>query len=151
MLKRDSRAILLVSAMLAPISGLRAQEAQPLKAADLSIAGISVDQDSATVRRHLGTPASIDSAGWHYQDLQVFLVAGKVGILSITGPSRQTHRGLRVGDPLSRAVRLYRPCVADSTIVQICFKTTDFDERAVIAVIVGGHVSRISVGRIIEP
>ncbi len=151
MLRINRRAILLVSAMLAPISGLRAQQAQPLKAADLSIAGISVDEDSASVRRHLGSPAAIDSAGWHYQDLQVFLVAGKVAILSITGPSRQTHRGLRVGDPLSRAVSVYRPCVADSTIVQICFRTDDFDERAVIATIVNGHVSRISVGRIIEP
>jgi len=38
-----------------------------------------------------------------------------------------------------------------SLMVQICYKATDFDERAVTVALTGGRVSRINVGRIIEP
>lgn len=136
---------------LALAGALHAQEAKPLKLADLSVAGITVDEDSGAVRRHLGTPTVIDSAGWQYPDLSIIWKAGKVRILSLGGPSRSTRRGLRVGDSASRAVSLYSPCHADSTLVQVCFNPDDFDERAVIAITAGGRVTRINVGRIIEP
>ena len=137
--------------LLASASVLHAQEAKPLKPADLSLPGVAIDDDSAALRHRLGAPTTIDSTGWHYQDLGVFLVGGKVAILSITGPSRPTHRGLRVGDPAARATSLYRPCFADSTFVQICYNPDDFDERAVTVVLAGGRVARINIGRIIEP
>jgi hypothetical protein len=56
-----------------------------------------------------------------------------------------------VGDPARRATVLYRPCYADSLIVQICYNRSDFDERAVTVTFKGGRVNRINVGRIIEP
>jgi hypothetical protein len=143
--------VILMPALLALASALHGQEPKPLKQADLSVSGIAVDDDSATVRRHLGAPASIDSSGWHYRDLDLSLADGKVAILSIRGPSRPTHRGLRVGDAATRAVSLYRPCFADSTIVQVCYNPDDFDERAVIVLLADGRVTMINIGRIIEP
>jgi hypothetical protein len=127
-----------------------AQEAKPLVAADLTVSGVAVGDDSASVRRRLGPPVSVDSALLHYADLDIVLKHGKVAILSITGPSRATRRGLRVGDAASRAAHLYRPCYADSTLVQVCY-SEDFDERAVIVALASGRVTRINFGRIIEP
>jgi len=137
--------------LLATATATAAQQPAPLASSDLLVAGVAVDDDSSSVRRRLGAPVSIDSSGWHYPDLQVFLKAGKVAILSITGPSRATRRGLRLGDPATRALTLYRPCYADSLMVQVCYNTNDFDERAVTAALRRGRVSRINVGRIIEP
>jgi len=126
-------------------------EAGPLTSADLSVAGISVDEDSVSVLRALGTPIGRDSSVWRYADMQVVFNDGKVSILSILGPARETQRGLRVGDSADRARQLYRPCYADSVLVQVCFNPTDFDARAVIAQLDGDRVKRIDVGRIIEP
>ena len=126
-------------------------QARPLTSADLSVAGISVDEDSTSVLRALGTPVGRDSSVWRYADLQVVLNHGKVSILSILGPTRETQRGLRVGDSAHRALALYRPCYADSVLVQVCFNPADFDARAVIAQLDGDRVKRIDVGRIIEP
>jgi hypothetical protein len=126
-------------------------EAGDLTPADLSAAGISVDDDSASVLRVLGTPISRDSTTWRYDDLQVVINEGKVSILSLLGPTRRTPRGLRVGDGADKARRLYNPCYSDSILVQVCFNPTDFDARAVIAQLDGDRVKRIDVGRIIEP
>ena len=128
-----------------------AAESGALTPADLSVAGISVDDDSAAVLRVLGTPISRDSTIWRYDDLQIVINKGKVSILSLLGPARRTQRGLRVGDAADRARRLYHPCYSDSILVQVCFNPTDFDARAVIVRLDGDRVKRISVGRIIEP
>ncbi len=151
MIPQTSFAPVLAPLVFALATAATAQQPAPLAPGDLRVSGVAVDDDSASVRRRLGTPVSVDSTGWRYPDLQVLLKAGKVTILSITGRSRATRRGLRVGDPARRASTLYRPCYADSLLVQICYNTSDFDERAVIASLSGGRVSRISVGRIIEP
>ena len=126
-------------------------ESGALTPADLSVAGISVDDDSASVLRALGTPVSRDSTIWRYDDLQVVINKGKVSILSLLGPTRRTQRGLRVGDGADRALRLYHTCYSDSLLVQVCFNPTDLDARAVIAQMNGNRVKRIDVGRIIEP
>jgi hypothetical protein len=76
---------------------------------------------------------------------------GKVSILSLLGPGRQTARGLRVGDRAERARRLYDPCYADSAIVQVCFSREGSDPRTVIAQIAEERVKRLDIGRIIEP
>jgi len=146
----------LFSLVVAPLlvttaAAVTAQQPASLVTGDLRVSGVAVDDDSGSVRRRLGRPVSVDSSRWHYPDLEIFLKAGKVAILSITGPSRATRRGLRVGDFAMRARTLYRPCYADSLMVQICYKATDFDERAVTVALTGGRVSRINVGRIIEP
>jgi len=143
-----------VSALIGLISAFDvcgAQDPAPLRMLDLRVAGVGVDDDSGLVRRQLGAPLSTDSTGWHYADLRVFFKDGKVAILSIVGRSRATVRGLKVGDTARRVATLYRPCYADSLLVQVCFNPQDFDERAVIATLSRGRVSRISIGRIIEP
>jgi len=139
-------ALLLVISCRSP-----AREAGPLTMADLSVAGISIDEDSGSVLRALGTPISRDSTIWRYADLQVVFGKGKVTILSILGPTRQTQRGLRVGDGADKARQLYLACYTDSVLVQVCFNRDDFDARAVIAQLHGERVKRIDVGRIIEP
>ena len=127
-----------------------AQRVEPLVLADLRVSGVAVDDDSASVRRRLGTPVGVDANALHYPDLDVVLKDGKVAILSITGPSRATRRGLRVGVAAEAATRLYRPCHGDSTLVQICYNAPRFDERVVLVAVADGHVSRIDIGRIIH-
>ena len=127
-----------------------AQRVEPLVLADLRVSGVAVDDDSASVRRRLGTPVRVDANVLHYPDLDVVLKDGKVAILSITGPSRATRRGLQVGAAAEVAARLYRPCHADSTLVQICYNAPRFDERVVLVAVGDGRVSRIDIGRIIH-
>ena len=127
-----------------------AQRVEPLVLADLRVSRVAVDDDSASVRRRLGTPVGVDANALHYPDLDVVLKDGKVAILSITGPSRATRRGLRVGVAAEAATRLYRPCHGDSTLVQICYNAPRFDERVVLVAVADGHVSRIDIGRIIH-
>src|SRR5947207_3884719 len=75
-----------------------AQRVEPLVLADLRVSRVAVDDDSASVRRRLGTPVRVDANVLHYPDLDVVFKDGKVAILSLTGPSRATRRGLRVGE-----------------------------------------------------
>ena len=151
MLPKPSFSLVVTPLLVTIAAAATAQQPAPLVTGDLRVSGVAVDDDSGSVRRRLGRLAIVDSSGLHYPDLQIFLKAGKVAILSITGPSRATRRGLRVGDLAMRARTLYRSCYADSLIVQICYNATDFDERAVTVALTGGRVSRINVGRIIEP
>ncbi len=127
-----------------------AQRVEPLVLADLRVSGVAVDDDSASVHRRLGTPLKVDASVLHYPDLDIVLKDGRVAILSITGPSRATRRGLRVGVAAEAAARVYRPCHVDSTLVQICYNAPRFDERVVLVAVADGRVSRIDIGRIIH-
>jgi hypothetical protein len=123
-----------------------------LAAADLVVAGVTIDADSATVRRVLGAPSRATRTGWQYPDLLVSFKRGKVSILSLTGPSHRTSCGLRVGDPAGRVRTLYRSCIEGaSSLYTACWTTEDFDERAITISLHNGHVVRINVGRILEP
>src|SRR5947207_15799872 len=75
-----------------------AQSPEPLVLADLRVSGVAVDDDSTSVRQRLGPPVSVDANVFHYRDLDILLKEGRVAILTITGPSRATRRGLRVSD-----------------------------------------------------
>ncbi len=127
-----------------------AQRPEPLVLADLRVSGVAVDDDSTSVRRRLGAPVSVDANVFHYRDLDILLKEGRVAILTITGPSRATRRGLRVGDAADDAARRYRPCHADSTLIQICYDPRSFDERVILVAVTRGRVSRIDIGRIIH-
>ena len=151
MTPRASVVLVVTSLVFARVTVVIGQLPARLGPADLRVSGIAVDDDSASVRRRLGAPVSVDSSVWQYHDLQIFFKGGKVAILSLTGRSRATRRGLRVGDPRTRASALYRPCYVDSLLVQICYNPNDFDERAVTASLSRGRIERINVGRIIEP
>jgi hypothetical protein len=122
-----------------------------LERQDLAVATIAIDDDSASVRTRLGPPLALDSAGYHYRDLGVFIKHSKVAIISLTGPSLTTARGLRVGDPASRTTELYHPCLANASLVQVCYNADSFDERAITVELNNGVVKRINIGRIVEP
>ena len=128
-----------------------ATQPQPIGSTDLTSSGIAIGTDSSAVIERLGSPATKDSLGWHYHDLAIVFESGKVAIISLTGPSRATARGLRVGDLQSRALALYSPCYSDSLLIQICYSTEDFDDRAITIPISEGRVSRINMGRLLEP
>src|SRR5437762_14077606 len=127
-----------------------AQRVERVVAADLRVSGVAVDGASASVRRRLGTPVRVDANVLHYPDLDVVVKDGKVAILSLTGPSRATRRGLRVGGAADGPARLYRTCHADSTLVQICYNAPRFDQRVVLVAAGGGRVRRLDIGRIIH-
>ena len=55
-----------------------------------------------------------------------------------------------MGVAAEAAARLYRPCHADSKLVQICYNAPRFDERVLLVVVADGRVSRIDIGRIIH-
>src|SRR5438093_9181954 len=125
-------AILPVLLVTLVVFAATAQRVEPLVLADLRVSGVAVDDDSASFRRRLGTLVGVDANALHYPDLDVVLKDGKVAILSITGPSRATRRGLRVGVAAEAATRLYRPCHGDSTLVQLCYNAPSFDEWGVL-------------------
>jgi hypothetical protein len=123
----------------------------PLGLADLRVADLAVDAESAAVRARLGAPVTTSATSWTYRDLVLTFEAGRVAGLTLTGPAWRTTRGLRVGDSRARALGLYAPCYADSTLVQVCYMRNDFDERAVIIALADDRVTRITVGRLLEP
>ena len=123
----------------------------PLTPADLTVAGVSVDQDSAVLYRVLGSSSGTDPSDLRYGNVSFFLRDGAIAIISVTGPGYATARGLQVGDKAERVLSLYQPCYADSAFVQICYPTDDFDPRAITVSLASGHVTRFNVGRILEP
>jgi hypothetical protein len=141
---------LLPLALACSASAKSAEAPARLDTSDLVIAGVAVDRDTGAVRSILGSPTRTDSNTWYYPDLTIALDSGRVGILSLTGASRATARGLRVGDRFSRVDSLYATCFADSTFAQICY-STDFDPRAVTIQSAGGRIRGINVGRILKP
>ena len=89
----------------------------PLKAADFVIAGLDDDADSADVVRALGKPDSIvrvevahgeaEMANFFYRDIRVSFTNGGFFGVTLRGPRFVTARGVRVGDPVDKIVRLY--------------------------------------------
>lgn len=123
----------------------------PLVVEDLRVADLTVEADSAVVRRRLGAPLATSAYGWTYRDLVLTFDAGRVAGFTLTGPAWRTARGLRVGDSRRRALTLYAPCYTDATLVQVCYDRNDFDERAVVITLAKDRVQSITVGRLLEP
>lgn len=150
-MKRSPLSLVAIGLVLFCPTRTVAQQPKPLRGSDLRISGVAVDDDSGMVRKRLGSPIAQDSNRWTYPDLVVSLANGKVSVLSLTGRSRRTARGLAVGDSANQVSKLYHPCFSDTLLAQVCYKVDDFDERAVIAELAAGRVRQINVGRIIEP
>ena len=150
MIPRTSSFLVLALAA-GPPAALQAQRPDALRASDLQVGPVAIDDDSAHVVHELGLPSSVDSSGFHYRDQVIWFHEGKVAIVTLTGSSLATPRGLRVGDSGREAARLYRPCYSDDRMLQICYRESEFDERAVIVHLEDGQVSRISLGRILDP
>lgn len=125
---RGSRAVLWV-AVVHPLrlglclsvlaAGTVASQTVPrLATPDLKLVGMSIHSDTSVVRRTLGAPDSVADTddpsqagpipGWWYRDLRVALLGGtSLHGWWITGRTRATVRGLRVGDPDSQIRRRY--------------------------------------------
>jgi hypothetical protein len=160
MLRVEIASILLV---IWRASTLAAQTAKPLSSRDLSLAAMPDRADSSVVRRVLGTPDSIANGddpseaapipAWWYQDLEVIFLHGhELHGWWLTGPSRTTARGLRVG--ASRAVvrRLYGAptnAYGDSILVY-CEPHRPPLPRCMSLWLAGGRVQRIYIGRSID-
>jgi hypothetical protein len=98
------------------------QQPAPLSQSDLVIAGLAWGADTGVTRRALGPPQAIRRFNypgddevlhlneWRYHDLLVtFSENGHQYRARLTGPSRATARGLRVGDSVRRVNALYGP------------------------------------------
>jgi len=129
----------------------RSRDVAPLSSADLALSGIAVDTDTTVLLRAAGPPATRDSLVWTYEPFAVALKQGKVAIVSADAPGARTVRGLSVGDSISKVRELYRACYENDTLYQVCWTVDGFDERAVVIALARGRVTRISVGRILEP
>lgn len=101
-------------------------QAAPLNTRDMTVAGITIGMDSGTVRRVLGNPDSIAEGSdpslaapivaWYYRSLQVLYSEASVHGIWLADRRVATARGLRVGDSVAVARRLYGKPTGGSTI-----------------------------------
>lgn len=108
---------LLVAAALAlacskPVTG-------PLRPEDFRVGEARDDMSAQELRSALGEPSRVDrsenpfSPGseivtWHYEDLDVTLVDGEAILgFALTGPGRETARGIKVGDDADRVREIH--------------------------------------------
>jgi len=94
-------------------------EPTPLTEEDWSVAGVYPGADSSAVRLALGKPASIIShespygeelVRWEYDEITInFNEPRTASSISILGPTFMTHRGITVGDSLSKVEEMYGP------------------------------------------
>ncbi len=97
--------------------------APPLSESDLSASGLNLDSSCDEMTVALGRPDSVSerphsfpiaSDGtpvvptFHFRDIVIRMGDdGPIERFTLTGPSRATSRGLRVGDPAARVLELY--------------------------------------------
>ena len=93
----------------------------PLRLDDLTVGGLALHADTASVRARFGPPQKVypdsvvEGEGlhlvlWVYADVVFrFDRSGAVFKTHLTGASVPTRRGLRVGDPVRRVTELYGP------------------------------------------
>jgi len=142
------RITLLSGAYVLPASAC----AQQLNSTDLTVAGIPYLADTAVARHALGAPLRADSTTWSYADLELTLEAGRVIRFWLRGPSRTTSRGLRVGDRKSRIALLYpHTCFESAELVQVCWRTDDFDSRGMVVQLKDGRIAGIIIGHAFDP
>ena len=101
--------------------GLGTADPEPLRLDDLTVGGLALRADTASVRARFGPPQNVypdsvvEGEGlrlllWTYPDVVFrFDTSGALFKTHLTGPSIPTRRGLRVGDPLRRVTELYGP------------------------------------------
>jgi len=144
-------------------AALAAQTAPKLTSADFVLTGIPDRADTGVVRRVLGSPDSIadgddpSQAGpiptWWYRDLRVAFLAGhELHGWWLTGRSRSTQRGLRVGAARVEIQRLYGSptnAYGDSVLVY-CEPYGGTVPRCMYVSVRRDHVQGIYVGRNID-
>lgn len=142
-----------------------APRAPAMSEADLSIGGLTWIPDTADARRVLGTPSSVKPyvtriddedlhlTDWFYPGLRlIFSQNGKLRWARVTGRAWPTHRGLRVGDPVSRITALYGPPLNASS-NEYVYNLPGDERPSRLGLFVGfekGRVTVIGIGLIVE-
>jgi hypothetical protein len=143
---------------------LSGQGVRRLRAVDFTLPGIPDKADSSVVRRVLGAPdstgkgddpsqASGELPAWWYRDLQLIFPDGQqLNGWWITGPSRSTPRGLRIGAPRSDIRRLYGSPTSSSGDSTFIYREPTGGEhpRYLFISVAAGRVATIYVGRLID-
>lgn len=114
--------VLAVGVLMAVAGAVTNTPPAVLTEADLGVGGMKWLPDTADARRVLGPPSTIKPyvtriddqdlhlADWLYPGLRlIFSQNGKLRWARVTGRSWPSHRGLRVGDSISRIIALYGP------------------------------------------
>ena len=129
---------------------------------DLELAGIRVGADSASVLQVLGVP---DSSGQgddpslaaplsavFYPGVEVVFLAGKVHGVWLKGSGHATSRGLKLGDSIEIARRLYGPSTGGSTTPPgLSWLVTSASDSAMLYVIVdSSRVKALYIGNSID-
>ena len=118
---------------------------------DVVVAGIAASKPRKVVEDVLGSPDSISGTEWfpdlHYPGLTVsFTESGRVvSSITLVTPQYQTARGLRVGDSLARARRLYGLPDVIAGRYYYCGTASAYDDGIRLAV-VGARIASIEVG-----
>ena len=110
-----------IAALCIVALGVCRADPQPLRLDDLTVGGLALHADTASVRARFGPPEKVypdsvvEGEGlrlllWTYADVVFrFDTSGALFKTHLTGRSIATRRGLRVGDPLRRVAELYGP------------------------------------------
>lgn len=129
---------------------------------DLEVADVAQAATADDIKRLLGAPVSHRTVpnvpqapsgySWNYKDLEfTFDAQGHRLMAVLTGPSRSTRRGLRVGQTAKQALALYgRPVYQDETHL-LWQVAEDEDETLGMTIILDrGRVTTILLGEVIE-
>jgi len=154
-------ALILVASIPSSMAG---QRPPPLRTSDFLLHRIPDDADTSVVRHVLGAPDSISTGDdpsqasdnlptWWYRDLHIVFADGRhVHGWWITGPSRATQRGLRVGAPRGDIQRLYGPPTLSSGDSTFTYREPrgGSHPRLIFIWVAAGRVRDLYIGRLID-
>ena len=126
---------------------LSAQTARTLADTDLVVAGIGMYNPQNVVQELLGRPDSTRHRGsdWYYRGLSVSFADDAVWVITLETPKYHSARGLRVGDSVARARRLYGPSPATENELVYC-GTDSAPDQGMRVDFVGARITAIAVG-----
>jgi len=144
--------------------GAYSGDPEPLRLDDLTVGGLALHADTASVRARFGPPQKVypdsvvEGEGlrlllWTYADVVFrFDTSGALFKTHLTGPSIPTRRGLRVGDPLRRVTELYGPSQDQSHDGKyVLYRPTPTPSRqlAMLIVVEARRVKTIALGHVV--
>ncbi len=132
------------------VPSLQAQTPAALADTDFVVAGIAPYMHPEAVEHVLGHPDSV-SEGYHpdlyYPGLTVSFADLGLWLMTLATPRYHTARGLRVGDSLARARRLYGPSHVIRGEYLYCGTESHLDpDQGIWLVVAGSRITAIKVG-----